>query len=94
ISLAKRGVPMLYTDAGPDLIDGGVAAGEAFETGYRDERYHAVGDEFEASWNLDGMVEVVDILHAVGLGLATSDRWPNWYDGNEFRALRDAMRGG
>ncbi len=94
ISLAKRGVPMLYTDVGPDLIDGGVAAGEAFEEDYRETRYHAVGDEYDASWNLDGMVEIVDILHTVGERLADSDRWPNWYDGNEFRALRDAMRGG
>lgn len=94
ISLAKRGVPMLYTDGGPDLVDGGVAAGEALEQAYRDERYHAVGDEYDPSWNLDGMVEILEIVHEVGQNLADSDRWPNWYEGNEFRALRDAMRGG
>jgi Zn-dependent M28 family amino/carboxypeptidase len=94
ISLAKRGVPMLYTDAGPDLVDGGEAAGTAFEEGYREMRYHAVGDEYDAGWNLDGLVEIVSILATLGEGLADSDRWPNWYDGNEFRALRDAMRSG
>ncbi len=27
--------------------------------------------------------------------LANSDKWPNWYKGNEFRAIRDAsMKGG
>ena len=94
ISLAKRGVPMLYTDAGPDLVEGGEAAGTAFEEGYREARYHAVGDEYDASWNLEGIVEIVSILATVGEGIADSDLWPNWYEGNEFRALRDAMRGG
>jgi Zn-dependent M28 family amino/carboxypeptidase len=94
ISLAKRGVPMLYTDAGPDLVEGGVEAGAAFEEDYRASRYHAVGDEYDPSWNLAGMVETLDILLEVGEGIADSDAWPNWYEGNEFRALRDAMRAG
>lgn len=94
ISLAKRGVPMLYTDPGPDLIEGGTAAGTAFADAYNAERYHAVGDEYDADWNLGGLVETVGILLTVGENLADSDRWPNWYDGNEFRALRDAMRAG
>ncbi|MBT8403546.1 MAG: M28 family peptidase [Gemmatimonadetes bacterium] len=94
ISLAKRGVPMLYADAGADLVEGGVEAGAAFEDDYRATRYHAVGDEYDPSWNLEGMVEVLDILLELGEGIADSDTWPNWYEGNEFRALRDAMRAG
>jgi Zn-dependent M28 family amino/carboxypeptidase len=94
ISLAKRGVPMLYAELGPDLVDGGEAAGTAFAEDFRATRYHAVGDEYEPDWNLDGLVELVRLLGGVGEALADSDRWPNWYDGNEFRALRDAMRSG
>lgn len=94
ISLAKRGVPMLYTDAGKDLVDGGTEAGAAFDESYTAERYHAVGDEYDASWDLSGMLEVLEILRTVGANLAESDAWPNWYEGNEFRGLRDAMRPG
>ncbi|MEK9505344.1 M28 family metallopeptidase [Gaopeijia maritima] len=94
ISLAKRGVPMLYTDAGKDLVDGGTAAGAAFDESYTAERYHAVGDEYDASWDLGGMIEVLEILRTVGANLAASEAWPNWYEGNEFRGLRDAMRPG
>lgn len=94
ISLAKRGVPMLYADPGPDLIDGGPAAWGAYDDGYRADRYHAVADEYDASWDLTGIVEMLEILRTVGQNLADSDRWPNWYDGNEFRGLRDAMRSG
>lgn len=94
ISLAKRGVPMLYAELGPDLIDGGEAAGTAFDADFREHRYHAVGDEYDPAWNLDGLVELTQLLGGVGEGLADSNRWPNWYEGNEFRSLRDAMRSG
>jgi hypothetical protein len=33
------------------------------------------------------------LLHAVGDRLASSRIWPQWYAGNEFRALREASRG-
>ncbi|MGK0266391.1 MAG: Zn-dependent M28 family amino/carboxypeptidase [Maricaulis sp.] len=93
ISIAKHGVPMLYADGGVDLIEGGREAGEAAGIDYRDHRYHAPGDEYSADWQMDGMVEDVTLLYNVGARLANSEAWPNWYEGNEFRALRDAQRG-
>ena len=30
-------------------------------------------------------------MYRVSRELADSDRWPNWYEGNEFRSLRDEM---
>jgi len=92
ISIAKHGVPMLYADGGVDLIEGGRVAGEAAGMDYRDHRYHAPADEYSADWQMDGMVEDVTLLYNVGARLANSDAWPNWYEGNEFRALRDAQR--
>ena len=83
---------MLYADGGVDLIEGGRAAGEAAGMDYRDNRYHAPADEYAADWQMDGMVEDVTLLYNVGERLANSDAWPNWYEGNEFRALRDAQR--
>jgi hypothetical protein len=32
------------------------------------------------------------VLYRVGRYLAESEAWPNWYEGNEFRALRDDQR--
>lgn len=93
ISIAKHGVPMLYADGGVDLVEGGSEAGEAAGIDYRDNRYHAPGDEYSADWQMDGMVENATLLYNVGARLANSDAWPNWYEGNEFRALRDAQRG-
>ncbi|MBB5517745.1 M28 family metallopeptidase [Amphiplicatus metriothermophilus] len=92
ISLAKKGVPMLYADAGIDLVEGGEKAGLARGAQYTAERYHKPADEFDESWTFDGMIRTVEVLYETGAALAYSDRWPNWYEGNEFRVLRDAQR--
>jgi Zn-dependent M28 family amino/carboxypeptidase len=95
ISLSKRGVPMLYADSGEDLLEGGAAAGAAAQADYRDNRYHGPADEYDAAtWDFSGIVEMLTIDLAVVRDLADSDDWPNWYEGNEFRALRDAQRAG
>ena len=95
ISLAKKGVPMLYADKGEDLLDGGKEAGAAFAQAYTEERYHAPGDEYDpATWRMDGLVETLEILRDTGAALAYTDLAPNWYEGNEFRALRDEQLSG
>ncbi len=92
ISLAKKGVPMLYGAGGQDLIDGGVAAGEAFAEGYSTVRYHKPADEYTADWDLSGIAENLSVMYEVGEAMSHDGVWPNWYEGNEFRALRDKMR--
>jgi hypothetical protein len=32
------------------------------------------------------------VYYDVGLAVANSDEWPNWREGNEFRAIRDRSR--
>ena len=93
ISFAKKGVPMLYADSGIDLREGGEDAGRAFGEDYTANRYHAPSDEYDDGWNMAGMTDTVEVLYETGAAIAYSDDWPNWYDGNEFRALRDAQRG-
>ncbi len=93
ISLAKKGVPMLYADAGIDHVSKGEEYGIAFGKEYNDVRYHEPADEYDNSWDLSGIKQVTEILFELGYELADNgDDWPNWYDGNEFRALRDDMR--
>lgn len=91
ISFAKEGVPMLYVDNGIDRIQGGEPSGRAMDTAHYQFDYHKVSDEYAADWDLSGMVQDVEVLTTLMLLLANSDAWPNWYEGNEFRALRDAQ---
>ncbi len=92
ISLAKKGVPMLYADGGADLVDGGVEAGEAIGDAYRANDYHQPSDEYSPDWPMEAMVDSTTILYETGAAIAYSSAWPNWYEGNEFRALRDTQR--
>jgi Zn-dependent M28 family amino/carboxypeptidase len=94
ISLAKKGVPMLYVDSGIDLIKGGEAAGEAAAKKYTDDNYHKPSDEYADDWNLAGIEADVKVDYEIVNRLANNGEWPNWYDGNEFKALRDAQRKG
>jgi Zn-dependent M28 family amino/carboxypeptidase len=90
-NFAKAGVPALYAKAGNDLVDGGVEAGNAARAEYA-RRYHQPSDEIHDGWKLDGIVEDLEALYGVGNDLANGDAWPNWYEGNPFKAARDAQR--
>lgn len=89
ISLAKKGVPMLYADSGNEHIINGLSFGEAFAKEYTKERYHKPGDEYDNSWDLSGIEATTEILYELGYGIANEDSWVNWYEGTEFRAIRD-----
>jgi len=89
-NFAKAGVPALYAKGGGDLREGGKAAGKKAAEAYA-RNYHQPSDEFDPSWNLDGVVEDLEALYGVGRELAAGDRWPNWYEGNPFKATRDRM---
>lgn len=92
--LAKHGVPMLYFDAGDDLVEGGTAAGKAAAQDYEKNRYHGPKDEFDPNWNWAGVEKDLQLYYAVGRALASTTDWPNWNEGDEFRAARDKSRQG
>jgi Zn-dependent M28 family amino/carboxypeptidase len=91
-SLARLGVPMLYAEGGEDLVNGGVAAGKAASDDYRANRYHQPSDEYDTSWDWSGAIRDLEIYYMIGRELATTTAWPNWYPGDEFRAIRDRSR--
>ena len=89
ISFAKKGVPVLYSDDGFDLQIGGIEKGFSEIYDYTNSRYHGVEDEYDASWNLQGFEQTIHTIFNISYALSNSDYWPNWYEGNEFRAIRD-----
>jgi Zn-dependent M28 family amino/carboxypeptidase len=92
-SLAKRGVPTLLLmgiGGGADLVSGGRAAGDAWVSDYTAHCYHQTCDAWSATWDLRGAAEDVDLFYRIGLELANSRRWPEWYAASEFKAVRDA----
>ena len=93
-SLAKKGVPMLYAEGGVDLVGKGADEGKRLAANYTEERYHLPSDEYNPDWNWDGAVQDLQLNYRIGRTLADAEIWPNWYEGDEFRAIRDASRAG
>ena len=92
ISFAKRGVPMLYSNNGSDLVVGGRAAAFNLSYDYTLNDYHQPSDEYSDDWDMTGIEQTIDTIFNVSLNLANSDMWPNWYEDNEFRSIRDKQR--
>ena len=94
ISLSKKGVPMLYVDGGIDALDGGEAKGIGATEAYTRITYHSPSDEFREDWDFAGMQEDAAVIAKLAFDLASSADWPQWYEGNEFRATREASLAG
>ena len=91
-SFAKHGLPMLYFEGGENLVKGGTAAGMAAAEDYTEHRYHGPKDEYDPNWDWTGVLADLKLYYSVGRDLATTTDWPNWVDGDEFRAIRDKDR--
>ena len=92
ISFAKKGVPMLYADGGVDINDGGLEVGSKMSKDYTQYHYHQPSDEYQDSWDLSGFKDHLEITRNMVLRLANSEEWPEWYEGNEFKAIREASK--
>jgi len=92
--LAKQGVPMLYAKWGYDERERGLAYGMQKADEYTNEHYHRVSDEYDLSWDMSGALEDMRLYFETGLEIVNSNKWPNWKEGTEFRAIRDGQRQG
>tara|TARA_B100000965_G_C19570056_1_gene748667 strand:+ start:104 stop:1771 length:1668 start_codon:yes stop_codon:yes gene_type:complete len=92
ISFAKKGVPMLYADGGIDKTDGDIEAGEKLSIDYTKYHYHQPSDEYDDSWDLSGFQEHLVITSKMAKKLANTNEWPEWYEGNEFKLIREESR--
>ena len=92
--MARRGVPVLLLMAisgETDLVDGGQQAGAKWLTDYM-RCYHQTCDRWDASWDLRGAAQDVELFHTMGRDLANSGRWPEWRSASEFAAIRDQSK--
>ncbi|MCZ8164450.1 M28 family metallopeptidase [Silanimonas sp.] len=84
-NFAKAGVPALYAKGGVDHREKGREYGLAWMTDYTAVRYHKVGDNYDASWDLRGTMQDLKLLYDVGRTLGGNREWPNYVEGNAFR---------
>ncbi|HEX7046252.1 MAG TPA: M28 family metallopeptidase [Gammaproteobacteria bacterium] len=94
-NFAKQGVPALYAESGSQYTGEGAEEAARHAAEYTEKRYHKPSDEYAEWWNLEGAVEDLKLYFAIGKELANTEDFPNWYEGNEFKAIREesaAMR--
>ena len=87
-SFAKIGVPALYLDTGTEFVDRPSNWGKQQVNHYTDVNYHQPSDEYDPSWNFDGMIADAHLGFWTGLAIANADEMPSWNPGDEFEAAR------
>jgi Zn-dependent M28 family amino/carboxypeptidase len=93
-NFAKVGVPALYIDSGVEYIGKPESYGQQKRDEYTSRDYHSPSDTIKPDWDLTGAAEDNRLLLAVGYRIANADRFPEWKEGNEFKARRDEMMQG
>ncbi|MCJ7420610.1 M28 family peptidase [Sphingomicrobium astaxanthinifaciens] len=89
-AFAQVGVPAVSFRSGQQLTEGGAERASELAREYVANHYHQASDEWSPDWRFDGIVADLTLLHRVGEALAGGAMWPNWAEGSEFKALRDA----
>ncbi len=92
--LAKKGIPALYGNSGRDhKVHGEEWTRERAEA-WSAANYHQPSDEYDPDyWDLTGAMDDLRLWFRVGVELAYSTDFPDWNEGTEFKAIRDAMMG-
>ena len=87
-SFARIGVPAMYLDTGTDFVDRPEGWGKEQLDHFTEVDYHQPSDEYDDSWNFDGMIEDALLGYWTGLAIANADEMPTWTPGDEFEAAR------
>ncbi|HEX5652657.1 MAG TPA: M28 family metallopeptidase [Chitinophagaceae bacterium] len=92
-NFAKAGIPALYIKNGVDVIGKGKEWGLKLQDEYTAKNYHQPSDEYDPSaWTLEGAINDLKLLFRVGRRLAMEESWPQWKQGSEFKAIREAQK--
>lgn len=88
-NFAKIGVPAIYAGSGRDYYDESEEA-KAFREELSKDRYHRPSDEYFADkWNWEGFLDDLLAFYLTGKNIANTQKWPEWKEGSEFKAVRE-----
>jgi len=90
---AKQGVPALSAGSGIQHLEKGEEWGLAQQEQYIRDKYHKPSDEYDPDWDLSGALEDLHMYFTLGYRLSMESVFPNWKEGSEFKARRDAAMG-
>lgn len=87
-NFAKVGIPSLYPGAGEHSLEHDADWVANHRAAYGRDRYHSPFDQFDATWEMSGMVEDIRFLFDVGETLAGESTFPAWRPTSEFNNKR------
>lgn len=87
-SFAKIGVPALFLRPGINFVGRPPEWGKEQTEAWIAQHYHQPSDDFDPSWNLEGMVDDVRLAFSAAYMIAESAEVPAWLPGDEFAAVR------
>ncbi len=93
-SFAAHGVPVIYAMGGADDSARGPKWGEEQLNEFFERRYLRPADVYSPDWDVRGTLDDLRLYYRVGMQLAQSGRFPNWYHNSEFRSTQSPARGG
>jgi len=92
-NFAKVGIPALYAEGGKEHVEKGVDFVTEKRADYTSARYHKPADEYvPEEWDLRGLVQDATLYFNIGTKLANETNFPQWKEGSEFKAARDASQ--
>ena len=89
-SFAKAGVPAFSVGYGSSWVKDADANNAKAKT-YR-AKYHQVGDEYDPSWDLSGMVQQAQFTLNLGRAVADAPKMPAWKAGDPFGKVRETAK--
>ena len=88
LAFARIGVPALFVRKGSSYVGKPADYIKKEEAAYRLRAYHRPGDEYNADWNVEGMVQQARVTLRLAEKLANSHEWPAWNPGSAFEGAR------
>jgi Zn-dependent M28 family amino/carboxypeptidase len=91
-AFARAGIPAFSINMGRE-VEGKTPEELAALTKKYAGRYHQPSDEYDESWNFEGMEQMARFGFTLGLEIANLEKLPGWKPGDEFAAAREASQG-
>jgi Zn-dependent M28 family amino/carboxypeptidase len=92
-NFARVGIPAIYFESVLDHFEYGQAWGEEQQAIWNSTIYHSPNDEYNPDWDLSGAVLDIELYYNLGKILSEQENFPEWYEGNEFKSIRDLTSG-
>lgn len=81
---AREGVPALLISAGRDFVGQPSDWGQRQAAQYLASRYLQPADEYNAEFNLEGLLQQVAVMIRIGWTLSKTGEIPSWREGSEY----------